>query len=146
MSGNGVDDLEALLAQKLAACEDFLSSTRQLRRALEEDDGDGTDRLLARRAGSIAIVERLDRKIDRCRQGVWAAGLSLDLPHLDTLSARIGETIRAMALENGNCAAAAGSRRDTLKEALRATNRTKTGLQGYGDTALQGPRFLNLQT
>lgn len=146
MSGNGVDDLEALLAQKLATCEDFLSSTRQLRRALEEDDGDGTDRLLARRAGSIAAVERLDRQIDRCREGVRAAGLSQDLPRLDALSARIGETLRTAERENGDCAAAAGSRRDALKEALRATNRTKAGLQGYGDAALQGPRFLNLQT
>lgn len=146
MSGNGVDDLEALLAQKLAACEDFLSSTRQLRRALEADDGDGIDRLLARRAGGITTVDRLDRQIDRCRQGVRSAGHSQDLPRLEALSARIGETLRAMALENGNCATTAGRRRDTLKEALRAMNRTKTGLQGYGDAALQGPRFLNLQT
>jgi hypothetical protein len=146
MHGNPIAALEAHLAQKLSACEDFRSATRLLHEALEKDDGEETDRLLARRAGIIAAVEGLDRQIDRCRQPLRTGGGPPVLPRLDALSARIGETIRATAREDEICAAAAASRRETLKEALQAMQHTQSGLRGYGDNLPQGPRFLNLQT
>jgi hypothetical protein len=146
MRGNPIEALEAHLAQKLTACENFLSATRLLHQALEKDDGEETDRLLARRAGIIATVEGLDRQIDRCRQTLRAAGGPPPLPRLDALSARIGETIRATAREEGSCAAAAARRRETLKEALQAMQHAQSGLRGYGDNLPPGPRFLNLQT
>lgn len=145
MSGT-LEELEGLLAQKLKACEAFLASTGALQKALEADDGEETDRLIARRAGLIAAVETLDGRIARCGQAFRAERRPLPPPRLEALLARIAATLGAAARENGRCAAAAGRRRETLREAMEAMERTRAGLQGYGDAGQRGPRFLNLQT
>ena len=146
MSGKALEEIEGLLAQKLTACEAFLSSTGELHKALESDDGEETDRLIARRAGLIAVVETLDRRIERCAQAIQAERQPLPPPRLEALLARIATTLGAAIRENGRCAAAAGRRREALREAMEAMERARTGLQGYGDAGQRGPRFLNLQT
>ena len=132
--------------KKLTACNNFLISTLNLKKALEKDEPKAVAKLIKRRAGLIATMDALDKRMAYYPQPSSTDRISDDMATVGKIAEEINERLRQAIAVNQECETIAARRREELTNELAAVNREAKGFRGYIQRGKQTPKFLNIRT
>lgn len=138
--------INTMLAQKLNLCDQFLSATLQLQRALVSERMKEVERLLERREGLIRMIQRLDREMNRC----WNEGPqgqdSAEIRQGEQFSDALREVFGQMNTANQDCGSIASCKASAFLQEISQLRLEDEALQCYLRPTAQTPKFLNVQT
>lgn len=140
------DEIHSILERKLAACDEFLSATLLLKKALEAEEMEKVRSLIERRLMLMGVIEGLNREIVGCQK------TGLHNPNEETgrrtaaISANLMRNLRQSLSENRDCDAIASDRLSRLRKELLHLHENKEGLHQYSRRVERIPKFLNVRT
>ncbi len=144
---DSANELSAMLTKKLNVYDEFLSSTRQLLKALETGQFEMVNTFVQRREELIRIIDDVDRQINRCQKQGRAAQIPLIADSIEDLSDHIRHKLGEIGSVNGDCQAVAENSRDDIRRELMTLRQTKEGLHGYAPKKMgKTPKFLQVAT
>lgn len=139
---NHPHDMAHILEKKVTACEDFLSATLLLKRALETEAMPTVDHLIGRRQELIRVIDGLDRLIGHYRH----TGPSDKNQRIAGLSADLRRVLKQIMSANHGCDAIAAGRCEGLGKDIMNIRRQEEGLHGYSPAQEKTQKFLNIRT
>jgi len=143
---NQKDEKIETLEQKLQVCDDFLTVTLSLKKALENDETQAMEDLIKRREQLIATIDGLDRRMTRYARAGSVDRRPAIVRQMDKATGELSERLKQIVSVNHQCEAIASGRREGLKNEMIGINREGEGLQGYARGMQRMPKFLNIRT
>jgi hypothetical protein len=132
--------------QKLRACNEFLSATRGLKKALENGEETAVIQLIRRRDDLIRVIDELDRRMIRSPKSAFSNDRPAVTGPTEHISVTLLERLQQMVSVNQECEVLASAECDLLKNNLTGIHRKEEGLQGYSRPVQRLPKFLNIHT
>ncbi len=144
---NHSDHAELALQQKLKSCRDFLSATRLLEEALENQEMTAVIRLIKRRDELIGTIDGLDRRIGRFLKTAQPGADSAVLGRMTALSRELRQVLKLIESADEACGTLATRNFVTVKDEMIRVGHRKECVQGYAPTkAKRAEQFLDMKT
>ena len=143
---NQNDEKIATLEQKLQVCDDFLTVTLSLKKALENDETQAVTDLLKRREQLIATMDGLDGRMTRYARAGSVDRRAAIVRQMDKITGELNERLKQIVSANQQCEAIASGRCEGLRNEMISINRKEEGLQGYARGTQRMPKFLNIRS
>ena len=143
---NHQDVAVSVLKKKLLACDEFMSATCSLKKALEDGEESAVLQLIRQRDNLIKVID----KLDQCLHSSLKAGLREesfdDIKHTEKISEILIEKLNQIASVNQECEDIASVGCEVMRIDLTELHRREEGLQGYARPATLIPKFLNVHS
>ena len=138
-------DATVVWEQKMQACDEFLSTTRCLKKALASGEEAAVVHLIKRRDDLIRLIDELDRLMVRSPHPGFLDERSAITGPTEKPSEILGERLRKIMSVNQECETMASAACEKVRKELAGIHRKEEGLQGYHPRH-RTPKFLNIHT
>ena len=135
-----------ILKRKMQACEEVLSATLYLKKALENGEEAAVLSLIRRRDDLISVINELDRCMARSPHPGFLDERSAVTDPAKRPSEILIERLRKIMAMNQECEALASAACEALRKDLVGIRRQEEGLRGYAHPGQRTPKFLNINT
>jgi hypothetical protein len=136
-----VTDIGRILRQKLNVFHDFFSVTNLLKDALEKKAMEEAGCLLSRRDELVQVIDSLDRKMVRLRQGSFQATHTMT-----DLFREIERILKQIVVVNQECLSLAEVTCRDLRGNLASAHQTGIGIRKYASGVQRVQKFLDIKT
>ena len=143
---NQNDTKIATLEQKLQLCDDFLTATLSLKKAIENHETQAMTDIIKRRELLIATIDGLDRRMTRYARAGSVDRRSAIVRQMDKITGELNVRLKQIVSANQQCEAIAAGRCEELRNEMININRKEELIQGYARGTQRMPKFLNIRT